>query len=366
MEPGPVRDDADTGSTADPRRSAGRLTDPVPAGDSELYRLVVDAVPDAVIVTASDGRILVANRKARELFGYDEAGATLVDRDVDELLPQSLRKVHAHHRGRYIEHPRAREMGSGLELLALRADGSEVPVEVSLSPVEVDGAHYVVAAIRDLSVQRAAQASLNATRDRLALTAERERIGRDLHDSVIQRLYGAGLAMQAALDAEPERLRTAVNRSVGEIDDTIAEIRTVIHDLRRDDAEVDRLDERLHIVAEAQAAALGVPVRLHVADDGSVEPPAPVADAVLAVVREGIANAHRHGRARHIDVDVDAADGRLVVTVRDDGVGFDPSVEADGYGLKNLRARAIEFGGRFRVDSKGASGTQLFWEIPLA
>ncbi|HET8931679.1 MAG TPA: sensor histidine kinase, partial [Acidimicrobiales bacterium] len=197
--------------------------------------------------------------------------------------------------------------------------------------------------------------------------AERERIGRDLHDSVIQRLYGAGLAMQAALESGGERLRTAVTGAVDEIDDTIAEIRTVIHDLRRDVAETGRLGDRLQLVAGAQAAALGVPVQVHVVGDVTVEPATPVSDAVIAVIREGIANAHRHGQASHIDIEVDLHEKGLRLEVGDDGVGFDPtaSLTTGGYGLKNLRARAVEFGGTFEVDAGPGAGTRLYWRVPL-
>lgn len=329
----------------------------------ELQRIVADAAPDALIVTASDGRIVLGNRRARELFGYEDT--TLEGLGIDDLLPESVRAAHARHRERYAEHPRARKMGSGLELLGLRADGSELPVEVSLSPVTVAGEHYVVAAIRDLAERRAAAASLSATRDRLALIAERERIGRDLHDSVIQRLYGAGLAMQAALAADGDRLHTVVSGAVDEIDDTIAEIRTVIHDLRRDVVDADRLGERLQMVVDGQAAALGVTVVLRLTGAPTREPSPQLADAALAVVREAIANAHRHGRAARIDVELGFDAGVLVLEVRDDGVGFDPSIEADGYGLKNLRARALEFGGDFSVESTPGSGTRLTWSVPL-
>ncbi len=336
---------------------------------SDLYRLVVDAAPDGVIVTGADGTIVLANRRARGLFGYDTADGGLVGRSIDDLLPESLRGVHARHRGRYARHPRARDMGSGLELLGLTADGREIPVEVSLSPVAVDDDPYVVATVRDLTERRAAQAALDATRDRLALTAERERIGRDLHDSVIQRLYGAGLAMQAAIAADPERLRAAVGRAVDEIDDTIAEIRTVIHDLRRDVGEPDRLADRLQQVVDAQAAALGIDVQLHVVGRLASRPSEPVADAVVAVVREGIANAHRHGRATHVTVDleIDGDDG-IRLAVWDDGAGFEPDValDAPGYGLKNLRARAAEFDGTFEVQSEPGAGATLIWKIPPA
>ncbi len=336
----------------------------------DLVRSVIDAAPDAIVVTDHTGQIVLANRRAHELFGYDPAGgpdATLVGRGVDDLLPESLRAAHAQHRERYAERPRARQMGSGLELLGRRADGTDLPVEVSLSPVRTGGAHHVVAAIRDLSERRAAQASLYATRERLALTAERERIGRDLHDSVIQRLYGAGLALQAAGDADPARLREVVAGAVDEIDDTIAEIRTVIHDLRHEPDGTLRLTDRVRNVTDAQAEALGIDVNLQVRGRVASSVPPAIADAVLAVVRECIANAHRHGAAATVEVSLDLdADGGLEVVVADDGSGFDPSVDTGGYGHKNLRARATELGGTFNVDAEPGAGTRVRWWVPLA
>ena len=336
----------------------------------DLYRAVVDAAPDGMIVVADDGRIILANQRAQEMFGYDahSSSESLVGLGVDKLLPASLREAHARHRGRYGRHPKTRAMGSGLELLGRRADGTEVPVEVSLSPAVIEGETYVVAAIRDLTERRAAEASLTATQDRLALVAERERIGRDLHDSVIQRLYGAGLGMQAALGGDDARLRRVVGSAVDEIDDTIAEIRTVIHDLQRDVTDPERLVDRLAQVVDAQAAALGIDVRLHVVGHLRAEPSRAVGDAAVAVVREGIANAHRHGAAAHIDVDLENdVDDRLRITVHDDGEGFDPQHLSDeaGNGLKNLRARAAEFHGSFTVHSEPGQGTQATWEIPL-
>ncbi len=333
--------------------------------DAELNHKTIESAPDALIVVATDGAIVLANRRACAMFGAADTDADLVGRDVDELLPDSLRSAHARHRGRYARHPRARPMGSGLELLGRRSDGSELPVEVSLSPISVHDQHYVVAAIRDLTERREAEASLRETQDRLALVGERERIGRDLHDSVIQRLYGVGLAMEAALDGEPERLRRIAATAVGEIDATIAEIRSVIRDLTRHEPSMGHLGDRLGNVVDAQAAALGIDVVLHIVGRPGSGVSDRVADAVVAVVREAIANAHRHGGAAEVVVDFDlGVDDKLRVVVNDDGVGFDPSHPAKGHGLKNLAARAAEFGGTFVVASTPGAGTRVTWEIP--
>lgn len=332
----------------------------------QLHRATLEAAPNPLIVVADDGRIVLANERARAMFGPPGAEADLVGHDVDELLPDSLRAAHARHRDVYARHPRARPMGSGLELLGRRFDGSELPVEVSLAPIVVQDRHFVIAAIQDLTERRAAEASLRATQERLALVGERERIGRDLHDSVIQRLYGVGLAMESALDRDPDRLRRIAADAVGEIDATIGEIRSVIRDLTRHEPAAGHLGDRLAALAEAQAAALDIDVVLHIVGRPGSGVSARVADAVVAVVREAVANAHRHGDATEVVVDFDlGVDDKLRVVVADDGVGFDPSLPAEGFGIQNLRARAREFGGTFQVVSEPGTGTRVTWEIPV-
>ena len=108
-------------------------------------------------------------------------------------------------------------------------------VEISLSPLELGGSLHVIAAVRDVTVRRAEQSRLGETQQRLAMIGDRERISRDLHDTVIQRLYGAGLRMQAALGGDDQKVRASAEFVIGEIDDTITEIRSVIFDLRRDE-----------------------------------------------------------------------------------------------------------------------------------
>jgi PAS domain S-box-containing protein len=117
-------------------------------GDAFAWSLL-DAAPDATLIVAPDGHIVFANDHAAALFG--EAVDDLLERTVEDLLPDSLRAAHRAHRTRYRAEPTTRAMGVGLELRARRADGGEFPVEISLSPLHLDGRVFVVAAVRDVT-----------------------------------------------------------------------------------------------------------------------------------------------------------------------------------------------------------------------
>jgi PAS domain S-box-containing protein len=117
------------------------------------FRAILDAAPDPMIVISRTGDILLANRQAEKLFGY--RGDQMRGRQVEMLVPEHLRVIHANHRANFFASPHARPMGSGYELRGLRKDGTEVPIEVSLSPMEFDRMLVAVAAIRDLTERHA-------------------------------------------------------------------------------------------------------------------------------------------------------------------------------------------------------------------
>ena len=116
---------------------------------SDLVRSVLESAPDAMIIINDSGTILFANRQVSALFGYDKA--EVIDQPIEMLLPERFRNRHVTHRSQYTKSVRVRPMGAGLELFALRKDGSEFPVEIGLSPIERDGHVIVAAAIRDVT-----------------------------------------------------------------------------------------------------------------------------------------------------------------------------------------------------------------------
>ncbi len=126
------------------------------------FRSLIELAPDSVLLVDAQGRIGYANARSRQLFGYgpDE----LVGRPLDSLLPERFRERHAHHRAAYLADPHARPMGVGLALYARRKDGSEFPVDVSLSPVKTQAGTFVIAIIRDIADRKRAMEEL-ARRD---------------------------------------------------------------------------------------------------------------------------------------------------------------------------------------------------------
>ncbi len=119
------------------------------------FRELLESAPDAVVLVDMHGQIKLVNRRTAELFGYEPD--ELIEREVELLVPNRFRAEHLAYRAGYVADPRTREMGAGLELYGRRRDGSEFPVEISLSPMRADGDRMVIAIVRDVSERRAAE-----------------------------------------------------------------------------------------------------------------------------------------------------------------------------------------------------------------
>lgn len=195
----------------------------------------------------------------------------------------------------------------------------------------------------------------------LTLSEERERLARDLHDTVIQRLFGVGLALQITLSASmDDEVRTRINSSLDELDTTIHEIRTTIFEIDQEDFQGAAFSTRIKVLTDEVAARLRIDVDLRLAADIDHLVGNRCAHHTIQALREALSNLARHSGATAARVDVDVDDNLIVLRVTDNGVGFVSPV-GPGRGLRNLTSRARDLGGDCTIDSTPGHGTLVRW-----
>jgi len=200
-----------------------------------------------------------------------------------------------------------------------------------------------------------------AARERLLLAEDRERIARDLHDLVIQRLFATGMTLQTLQQfTGDEVLAGRLQRATDELDATIREIRTTIFALEEAPESAEGVRGELLRMVSAATKNLGFHPSLQF--DGPVDlVDDEVRHHVLAVTREALSNVARHARASSVSVLVVARDG-LTITVEDDGVGLPE--RRDESGLANIRSRADDLGGELLLENRAEGGARMVWRVP--
>jgi len=210
-------------------------------------------------------------------------------------------------------------------------------------------------------------ARLHTRVQQFALVEDRERIARDLHDTVIQRLFATGLSLQGTARLVRVDADTAVTRietAVDDLDLTVKHIRSAIFKLESSRvATGDGLRNRVLALGREAAGPLGFEPRCFF--DGPVDfgVDDEVAGELLATLREALSNVARHARASRVEVEVVVTD-QIVVRVIDDGIGPPGPDARRGNGLNNMEARAVGHGGRFELRAGPTNGTILEWQVP--
>ena len=205
-------------------------------------------------------------------------------------------------------------------------------------------------------------AEARADQQRLLVLEDRERIARDLHDHVIQRLFASGLTLESLAGSLAPSVAGRVVGVVDDLDVTIRQIRTLIFRLQASEPQHTTRSVVLQVAAEA-APVLGF--EPDVDFDGPVDTAvgAGLVDEVVAVCREALSNVARHAHASQVALSVSATPNELSLVVSDDGVGLGPSTRRSG--LDNLERRALHHGGRCELGASPSGGTELRWSVPL-
>lgn len=353
-----------------------RLAEDAQREKEATIRTLLENAAQAILAVDVRGTIVLANRMAGEMFGYTRDD--LLGQPLEILLPEHLRSRHAADRARFFANPKTRAMGVGPELMGLRSDGLEFPIEVSLSSLETSTGPLAVSFVSDITTRRQAESALRNSEQQLrdlagslinALEDERRRLSRELHDDVTQQL--------AFLSIELGKLRQQTSFPV---DDTQARIRALQSQTLRTSNELRRISHGLHpsviedfglsVALEEFCQEFGKAQNIPVIFDGLIEDsqldPA-AATCLYRIAQESLRNAVTHGRATEVRVELAFVPGAIQLRVRDNGVGLSsPQTRAKaGLGVISMRERIRLVGGDLTLLSQPGRGAEVKATVPL-
>lgn len=203
--------------------------------------------------------------------------------------------------------------------------------------------------------------------ERVSVLEERQRIRMDLHDGVMQSLYGVGLLLEDVaerVDTEPALAKDQLWRSIDRLNAAIADLRGYVLGLRQVQASDQPLTESLPLLAEQARSNALIEVDVQISTDAARGLDQPRREAAYYIAADALANIARHARARHASVHLFDENGGVILLIADDGVGFDFEESTTGHGLHNMRERAFAVGGTLLVESQPGRGARVRFELP--
>jgi PAS domain S-box-containing protein len=311
--------------------------------DHPVLHGFLEAAPDAIVVVDEDGHIAAVNALTEKMFGYGHG--ELLGHPVERLVPDRARWAHEGQRRAYVHEPRTRPMGAGLELSGRRKDGTEFPVEISLSPLRTDERSFVVSIIRDTSERRHVEARMRQS------LREKEVLLKEIHHRVKNNLQVTSslLKLQSAGVHDPQA-RALFAESQNRIR-SMALVHEKLYQ-SRDLSSIDFADyvDSLAVLLYRSYGIDPERIRLRVTGAGvhvSIE----VAVPCGLILNELLSNSFKHAfpgnRHGEIRVDVQRQDGAVRLVVADDGVGLPDAVDlehGDTLGLQLVRTLADQLG----------------------
>ena len=329
----------------------------VRASESRL-RAMLEAALDAVVVMDHRGHVLDWNRAAEATFGY-RAHEAIGHELANLIVPPSLRPAHRRGLARFLETEHAQVLDRRLELTALHKNGTEFPVELTITRIGVPGPPTFTGYLRDITERGQAEAELRASRARLVevADAERLRIQRNIHDGAQQRLTSVLLNLGRLRGSASDSHAPLLSAAIDELAAGLQELRELAGGLHP-----SVLAER-GLGPALEAAALRSPLPVELTELPDRRFPDHIEAAAYYVIAEALTNVQKHAGARRVEVSATTEGETLLVEVSDDGVG---GADPEGYGLRSLADRVEALAGSLRIESPCGQGTRLQARFPLA
>jgi PAS domain S-box-containing protein len=364
----------------------------VPAlGPQTDFQSFLNLMPDAIVISNEAGRILLVNTEVERLFGFPRE--KLLSQPVETLMPERFRAQHVGHRKAYCENPRTRPMGVGFELLGLREDNKEFPVEISLSALRTQDGLIICSAIRDITERKLFEATLKQTAAELARSnSELEQFAHAASHDLQEPLRTVVGAIQVLAEDHSERLSPDASQWLGFARDAAKRMQLLLNallDYARFGGQRKPF-ELVNCLAIYQAAVTSLKAAIEDSAAELTNDPLPtvIGDSgqLMQLFQNLLANAIKfkaQGRAPRIHVSVEQQDREWRVAIRDNGIGIDPKHFArifvlfsrlhtprqypgTGIGLAISKKIVERHGGRIWVESAPGEGATFNFTIPVA
>lgn len=317
----------------------------------ELLQAIVNNAAEGIITIDEKGAVLSFNKAAEDMFGY-RAGEVL-GRNIRMLMPPPHHDEHDHYLANYLKTGVPKIIGIRRELEAQRKDGSTFPIELAVSEVSERDRRLFTGIVHDISERRGLEREILTTAEQ-----EQGRIGQDLHDVVGQELSGMAMMvknLEESLDDSPEdrALATKINAGLKQL---LGQVRALSQGLIPVEVGSDGLMAALEELTDRISEQTGVSCTFHcpvpvILDDVAI------ATKLYRIVQEAITNALTHGQARHITVSLESDNGRLVLTIRNDGLSLPETAPiGKGMGLRIMRHRANLINASLTLDPAEGGG----------
>ena len=363
---------------ADSRRKRRKAERAMLEGQAQLHG-IIDSAMDAIVTMNEAQRVVLFNPAAEAMFQCRAEQAT--GQLIDGFIPAQLR---ARHRelvaGFGATGATNRRMGTAGPVIGLRADGSEFPLEASISQVTVQGQRYYTAIMRDITERQRAMDELEYANARLTKLsrqilevqeAERREIARELHDEIGQTLTAIKINVQGVQRlVQDEAGKKRLDEVVELAGQTLDQVRGMSLNLRPSQLDDLGLEAAVRWNAGRQAAGAGI--KLHFQSTlGKGRLPGAVETACFRVSQEALTNVVRHAAAGNVWVTLAQQADKVELTVRDDGCGFDPVAKRQrahggaSFGLLGMEERAKLTGGNLQIEAHAGGGTTVRAWFPL-
>ncbi len=338
----------------------------------QCVRAICDLALDAVVMVDASGKALYWNPAAERMFGY--SSDEMMGREVHAVMtPPRYRKQALKTFTQFAVSGQGKAVGRVLELTALRKDGSEFPIEISVSGFKMFEQWCAAAIIRDVTERKNAQQKLEQEQKALKLLLEasdheRHLISCEIHDGLAQQLAGAIMQFEAynyLKEKNLEQAAKAIDLGMQAVRDGHAEARRLIGGLRP--PQLDEGEVLAAIESFVQESSRRNKIKIEFCSNVAKLKLAPMLEnTIFRIVQECITNACRYSKSKRVKVELTRHDDQLRIEVRDWGVGFKVDRVREGhFGLEGIQERARVFGGRATIKSNPRKGTDIVVELPL-